>query len=318
MAAPKRTVARRTTISQVADLNQIAAFVRVMEVGSFTAAAEALSLPKSSVSRMVAKLEQSLGVTLMQRTTRKLLITDAGKLYLEQARHALSLLTEAQTRLREAEGEPRGLVRFTAPVDPSGSMLSALLSSFVRKYPCIQLDLLFTQRRLDLVAEGVDLALRAGRLDDSSLVGRRLGYTPLCLVAAPAYLNERGTPRRLAQLSEHECLLFRAQRNRQRWTLTGKRGVESVQVAGAINVDELTYLVHLAREGVGIAMLPELAAEEALREGKLVRVLPSYRQHGSAVYLVHPATPHLPRRVALLRDHLFEPLRTLFTATPAR
>jgi DNA-binding transcriptional LysR family regulator len=117
---------------------------------------------------------------------------------------------------------------------------------------------------------------------------------------------------RLAQLSEHECLLFRGVRGTQRWSLTGKRGVESVQVKGALSVDDVSYLRHLALQDAGIALIPQLLAHEALLDGSLTRVLPRYRQEGAAVYLVHPATTHLPRRVALLRDHLFEALRVKF------
>lgn len=305
-----KTVANRATINKSVDLSHVNAFVRVMEAGSFTGGAKVLGLPKSSVSRAVAQLERTLGVQLIARTTRKLVITEAGQAYLTQARVALSVLAEAQAKLRETDDEPSGLVRLTAPLDPAGQMYVHLLASFARRYPQIHVEVVMTQRHLDLVAEGIDLAIRAMRTSkDSGLVGRRLGNTPFILVASPSYLKERGTPRRFAQLADHECILFRGVRGSQRWTLTSSKGSESVQVRGALSVDELSYALHLALAGVGVALVPQMTVAEALRNGTLVHVLSAYRQEGAAVYLVHPANPHLPRRVVLLRDHLAAGLR---------
>ncbi|HEX5661220.1 MAG TPA: LysR family transcriptional regulator [Polyangiales bacterium] len=296
------------------DLNRIDAFVQVMDAGSFSAAARALGQPKSSLSRAVSKLERELGVVLLQRTTRRLAITEAGQLYLERARSALGMLADARARLIDTESEPRGVVRFTGPPDDSGNMLAGALASFATAYPAIHVECLITQRRVDLVAEGVDLALRAGRLDDASLVGKKLGDTPLALYASPDYLAARGTPRKLAQLAQHDCVLFRGARGRARWTLSGKRGHESVEVSGPINVDDLGAACQLALRGVGIAFLPTTFGQRGVSEGKLVRVLPSMQAEGGAVYLVHPATPHLPRRVALLRDHLYASIKPMFEA----
>lgn len=312
MAKKQPTVAHRATTSRTVDLNRVDAFVRVIEAGSFTAAARGSDLPKSSLSRAVKKLERELGVLLVLRTTRKLTLTEAGQLYFERAQGALSSLAEARDQLLEAGSEPRGRVRMTAPSGPTIDGLSRALAEFTRLYPHIEVDCTLTQRRLDLVAEGIDLALRAGVLDDSSLQGRKLGDSPLALYAAPAYLAQRGKPRRLAELARHDCVLFRGSSGTTRWTLDGARGRESVEVHGPLAVDEMAYALALAVCGAGIALLPTNLAKPSLERGELIRVLPKLQQKGGAIYLVHPATRHLPRRVALLRDHLYAALRPLF------
>lgn len=312
MAPRQPAVAQAATMRQVLDLNRIDAFVQVMDAGSFSAAAHRLGLPKSSLSRAVSKLERELGVVLVQRTTRKLAITDAGRLYLERARDALGMLAEARLSLLEAEAEPRGVVRFTAPLDDSEGTVTHALADFAQRYPGIHVECLFTQRRVDLIGEGVDLALRAGVLDDSSLAGKKLGDSPLGLFASPSYLAARGTPRRLQQLIDHDCVLFRGVRGKSRWTLEGRRGKESVGVHGPLNVDELGALCQLAVRGVGIALMPILFGQRFAAKGELVRLLPSMQTGGDAVYLVHPLQGHLPRRVALLRDHLYATLRPLY------
>jgi DNA-binding transcriptional LysR family regulator len=282
----------------------------VVDTQSFTAAAAVLGVPKSSVSRSVSRLEQELGVVLLQRTTRRLSLTDAGKLYLGRAREALQLLSEARDLVVEADEEPRGTVRVTAPGDPTGRTLAAPIVRFVRQYPQIHVELVITPRRVDLVEEGIDLALRAGKIDDASLVGKRIDAQPLMLFAAPSYLAARGSPRRLADLARHDCVLFRGARGTARWSLTGKSGKpETVSVRGPVNCDDLPLVMHMATEGLGIALMPRQIAMPALAEGKLEVVLPHYQLHAGAFYILHPAGGHLPRRVRLLRDFLLQEIR---------
>ena len=184
------------------DLNQIGTFVRVVDSGTFTAAAAALGLPKSSVSRGVAALEEALGVRLLQRTTRKLSLTDAGRHYYQQVRASLSGLDQANSAVADLGGAPRGTVRLTAPPDFGEGMFPEVIAHFVRRYPGIQLDVVLTQRRVNLIDEGFDLALRAGKLEDSSLVARKIAGSELGLYAAPSYLERRGSPKRLAELTK--------------------------------------------------------------------------------------------------------------------
>jgi DNA-binding transcriptional LysR family regulator len=305
MAHVERTVASFETV----DLNHVSAFVHVVETQSFTAAAKLLGIPKSSVSRSVARLEQELGVALLQRTTRRLSLTEAGKLYLSRAREALQLLSEARDAVVEADEEPRGLVRLTSVADPTGRMLARPIARFVKMHPLIHVELVITPRRVDMVEEGIDLALRAGKLDDASLAGKRIDNQPLMLYAAPSYLAARGTPRKLQDLARHDCVLFRGSRASARWTLTGKDGPESVIVRGPVNADDFPLVTNFACEGLGVALLPRFIAMPALHSGELVSVLPQYQQETGAIYLVHPRTRHLPQRVRLLRDFLFQEIR---------
>jgi DNA-binding transcriptional LysR family regulator len=322
MGQIERTVASIETI----DLNRVAAFVRVVDTGSFTAAAKALGLPKSSVSRAVSRLEQDLGVVLLQRTTRRLSLSDAGKLYLGRAREALQLLSDARDLVVEADEEPRGTVRITAAGDPTGRMLAVPIARFVRLYPQIHVELVITPRRVDLVEEGIDLALRAGKLDDGSLVGKRLDAQPLMLFAAPSYLAARGMPRKLQDLARHDCVLFRGVKGTARWSLSGKSGkLETVNVRGPVNCDDLPLVMYLTCEGLGVGLMPRQVVMPALASGQLVTVLPQFQLHAGAFYIVHPKSQHLPRRVRLLRDFLHQEIRAelamcaghLETAKPA-
>src|SRR4051812_4792683 len=189
------------------DLNHVNTFVRVVDAGSFTAAARTLGLPKSSVSRRVSALEGVLRVRLLQRSTRKLVLTEAGRLYFERARAALGGLADASAAVVDMSQEIAGPIRFTASGDKTG-LIAGLLSEFLARYPNVQIEVVLTPRRVDLVTEGFDLALRAGPLVDSSLVVRRLGRSDHALFASRAYLRAAGTPKRVRDLAEHRFVLF--------------------------------------------------------------------------------------------------------------
>jgi DNA-binding transcriptional LysR family regulator len=306
MANQKHIVADNGTI----DLNRVAALIDVVEARSFTAAAKARGVPKSSLSRAVTRLEQELGVVLLQRTTRKLALTEEGRSYVARAREALALLSEAREAILESDHEPRGSVRLSSVPDPNGRLLAGPLLRFLEKYPRIQLEVSLSPRFVDLVEEGFDLAVRAsGKLNDSSLVVRRVGGTPQRMVAAPSYLQRRGLPKRLQDIAQHDCILFRAARGTQRWTLTSKAGPESVEVRGPLNIDDFPFVLQMCLAGAGIALVPRMLSEEHVVAGALVPVLPAYQMQAGSVYLVYPAARHLPRRVALLRDHHVEELQ---------
>ncbi len=293
------------------DLSNIAVFVRVVEEESFTAAAQALGLPKSSVSRSVARLEEELGVRLLQRTTRRLSLTEAGTSFFQSVRTALASVDDAARAAADLGTEPRGTVRLTAPVD-LGGLIAEPLGRFVRKYPQIHLDLVLTARLVDLVREGFDLAIRASRLADSSLVARKVGLFGSGLYASPAYLRKRGHPRALSDLAEHECLLFRARGDTASWPLRGPKGEQHITVRGSISVDDLSFIVSAAVAGLGIGYLPFALVAPPLAEKKLVRVLPEFSWVFSDLSLVMPTGRHIPARVALLRDFLADELKRLF------
>lgn len=301
-----RSANGRTKVRPPEDLNDVVALVRVVEAGSFTAAAAQLGLPKSAVSRRVARLEEALGVRLLQRTTRSLHLTDAGVAYHARAAGALAALGEARDVATEATGEPRGTVRLTGPIDLGGGVLAEVLTMFAREYPKVCVDVELTGRLVDLVSEGFDLAIRAGQLRDSSLVARRLGEAQQVLVASPDYLKRKGTPKTVADLARHECILWRSRQGEAKWTLEGPRGSESVVVRGSVAGDDFTFVRAVAAHGAGIALVPVPGTVPDFENGRLVPVLTEYRGPSSPVHLVYPSARFLPQRVAILRDFLVQ------------
>jgi len=287
------------------ELGLVAVFVRVVELEGFTAAANALGLPKSSVSRSVAQLEESLGVRLLQRTSRKLSLTDAGRAFYDRVREPLCGVLDAMNDASESQRQPSGVIRLSAPPDLGSAMLAPPITEFVRKHPQIRVELSLTNRMVDLVAERFDLALRATpRLEDSSLVARKILGGVGGLFAAPSYLKRRGKPRTLAEVEGHDCVLFRAHDGRAIWRLQGPHGAEQVEVRGAISADDLGFVRRAVVAGAGIAFLPGTP----LPDDELVRVLPDHCAEGGALYVVMPSGRHVPARVALLRDFLIAKL----------
>ncbi len=300
--------------------------MRVMETGSFTAAARALGLPKSSVSRRVAALEAALRVRLLQRSTRKLVATEAGRVYFERARAALAGLSEAGAAATDMSREIAGPIRFTASSDSTGYLVS-LIGEFLAKYPKVRLDVVLTARRVDLVTEGFDLALRAGPLIDSSLIVRRLGRTDHGLFAARSYLRRAGTPRRVGDLPRHRFVLFGDGPQREQLRLTGPAGEETIRIDGSVVAHDMAFAVDAAAAGLGIAVVPDASFGWAMKGGlrtgwkDLVRLLPDYFAPGSELNLVSPPVAYEPARVGLFRDFLAQRLRPVMegcAATRAR
>lgn len=298
------------------DLNHVDTFVRVVEAQSFTAAARALGVPKSTVSRRVSALEEALGVRLLRRTTRKLSLTEAGTSYFDRASRALSAMYEASVAASDADAEPRGIVRMTAPVDLGSEILADLITRFAAEFPCIQIDLALTARRVDLVEEGFDLALRAGRLDDSSLIARRVGLSDGRLFATPAYLERAGTPKKVSDLTKHSFVMFRPRHGQVELTLEGPKGPEHVTVKGPIGVDDFSFVRRAVLAGAGIGLLPAVYCRSELEHGLLSRVLPKHAWKSAGLHIVYPSGRYVPQRVALLRDFLIKELSLLDSYVP--
>jgi DNA-binding transcriptional LysR family regulator len=291
------------------DLNDAPLFVRIVQLGSFAAAAAELGVQRSSVSRSVARLEESLGVRLLQRTTRQLSLTDAGQVFFDQVQGAVASLDDAVNAVREFGGEPRGSVRITVPGDVQTLGLADSMTRFSGKYPGIHVELHVTGRIVDLVREGFDLAVRAGRLADSTLVARKIGASWLALFAAPSYLKRAGIPTTVADLERHDSLLFRTRTNTATLTLTGPDGDVAAHLKGPMSADDMSFLYHASIAGAGLALLPVELARGAVLTGSLSRVLPGYYVDGGSVYIVMPSAALVPSRVALLRDHLAEHIK---------
>lgn len=298
-------------MAAIIDLNRVGVFLRVVQSGSFTAAAAALSLPPSSVSRAVARLEDELGVRLLHRTTRKLALTEPGQHYFERMSVIFGEADEANRAAAGFGSEVRGTVRMTAPVDVGVSELPRLIGKLCRRYPNVVIDLTLTSRRLDLVEEGIDLALRAGQLPDSSLVTRKLGGGALGIFAAPAYLKRRRGLRTLADVAAHECVLYRARSGKAPWRLFGPTGDETVTATGHVIADDMLFVREAAIAGLGLALLPFQVAARAVAARRLVRVLPGYAAQLGGVYLVWPSRRLVPAHVAAARDFLADELAKL-------
>jgi DNA-binding transcriptional LysR family regulator len=294
------------------DLNLVAAFVSVVDQQSFTNAAKALSLPKSSVSRRVTELEEQLGVQLLHRTTRKLALTEAGRSYYEQAEKALTELQNAAESASGMDTEARGIVRVTAPVDIGVLGIADIVAEFLREYPDIHVDLSLSSKVVDLVEEGFDIGIRAGKSRDASLVARRLGTSALGLYASPAYVKAHGRPKTLEDLTSHDCVLFRGRHGKALWRFEGPAGEPaSVEVRGRVNVDEMLFVRQAVGLGLGIGLLPTITIASCNRVHTLEpveRVLPEYSMGGADIAVVTPSGPRRPRRVTILRDFLVERL----------
>jgi DNA-binding transcriptional LysR family regulator len=294
------------TKAHAPDLNRVGVFLKVVEEGGFTRAAKALGLPKSSVSRSVALLEQELRTRLLRRTSRSVAPTEAGTAFYEKAARGMALLGEAREAVVELDAELRGPIRITTAVDLAVWRLAPVVAEFVARHPAVLIDVVLTGRTVDLVEEGFDFALRLGQLRDESLVARKLPAAEFALYAAPAYLEQHGVPRRVADLARHRCVLFRAVRGRATWSLRTARGAEeTVEVQGSINFDDFSFATQTVLSGAGIGLLPAFVAQAAGGE-RLSRVLPRYYWAGGPVQLVYPAERYMPRRCAVFRDFLLE------------
>lgn len=284
------------------DLNPIAVFAEVVRVESFTAAARKLGLPKSTVSRKISELEDYLGTQLLVRTTRKLSLTDAGRTYYLYADRIVAEAEAAEQAVAQLREIPRGKLRVTAPVGMG--FLSTIVASFLKNYPEVQIELMCTDRVVDLVNEGFDLAIRAGVLADSSMVGRPLCQLSNHLVASPGFLKKQSTPKKPGDLAKLPCLAFGALRDPTAWKLTDGERTEEVRVQARFTVNDLDMLLDAVLEGHGIAQLPPYLSCNYLRQNKMIRVLPRWYSQPAPLSAVYPAARLVSPKVKAFSDHL--------------
>jgi DNA-binding transcriptional LysR family regulator len=279
----------------VGHLGEMRAFVEVAERRSFSAAAKALGLTSSSVSKQIARLEERLRVQLLQRTTRRVSLTEAGRLFAERAGRILSDVEEAERAVADLDGTPRGMLRVSAPTVLGQILVTPAVLACRARHPELRIELDLLDRLVDLVAERVDVAVRVvAEVSPASLVARRLADDVRVLCASPRYLRRRGTPRSLEDLAGHDCLTL----NHDpfvRWTLVGPEGERVIPVSGPIRSSDTMTLREAAVAGLGIANLPDYAVHEQLAEGTLRRVLPEYGLSKRVIYAVHAA----PARAAV-------------------
>jgi DNA-binding transcriptional LysR family regulator len=287
------------------DLNEISVFIKVIQVGSFSRAAQQLGMPNSTVSSKVSSLEKRLGVTLIQRTTRKLSITPAGQAYFRRCIQGLEEIQAAEVEIASIQGEPQGLLRITAPVELGSTILPGLISGFANKYPKVRVEVVLTDRRVDLLSESMDLAIRAGELKDSSLIAKRIGSAYFAPFASPRYLKLHGTPTHPREFRTHLCVQF-TPLGVDEWKMAGPKGSLNVPVSGRIIVNDLKMVKLLVLKGEGIALLPTFFCHPEIQAGKLVRILPEWRTNTNPVHFVYPAqrfvTPKLSAFIAFATE----------------
>lgn len=300
------------------DLEAWAIFSKVADRGSFAGAAQALGLSNPTVSKAIARLEARLGVALLSRTSRRLSLTEAGRTALERASRILADGAALEDEAAEQSDVARGLVRISAPLSFGTAYVGATLPAFLRRYPDVTLDFALSDRRVDLIAEGFDLALRIAALEDSSLLARRLCTVRILLVASPAYLDRYGRPTHPAQLKDHHALGYTGGTGRGVWRFQHPQfGEESVEPPVRLWTDNADLLNPALLAGEGLALQPEFLVWREIQRGELAIAMPEWSVPALGLYLLTPPSPLRPLRVQVLIDHLSRALARAPWAVPA-
>jgi DNA-binding transcriptional LysR family regulator len=279
-------------------------FAEVAKQQGFAPAARSLGLSTSAVSRCVIELEDWLGAQLFHRTTRQLSLTEEGTHYLDRCQQVIADVDSIQRTGADAQAEPQGTLRITAPTFIAKSWLQTLLPDYLSRHTKVDLDLTVADRFVDLVAEGFDLALRAGELPDSTLVARRLTNINLALVASPAYLTKHGTPETVEDLKSHNCLVDTIAGYANRWPLLDGKKSKAINVRGSIRVNSGEIVRSLAVAGVGIALLPQLFVLEDIHQGRLRSFLKSSIDFNAGLFAVYPQRKYVSTTVRSFIDYL--------------
>ncbi|GGI93602.1 LysR family transcriptional regulator [Halopseudomonas pertucinogena] len=280
-------------------------FTRVVECHSFTSAAQLLGMQKSTVSRRIVQLEERLGVRLLNRTTRKLRLTEVGEAYYERCRQIMQEFAEAEEAIMQLQSEPTGLLRITSTIEFGQLFLGGVVGDFMRRYPSLQVEVELTTRAVDPVQEGIDIAIQLGRPQDSSLVARPMLLSPRQLFASPAYLREHGVPRRPDDLVKHRCIQTLNDTGR-RWYF--EKPATSVSVSPALTVNNITFAREAALAGAGIINVPSFIAEAHVEEGTLCRVLEDCVLPSTELYALYPSRRFQVMKVKAFIDYMIEQL----------
>lgn len=294
------------------DLSVVQTFVEVVRQGSFAAVARDRNLDPSSVSRAIASLEKELGIRLFQRTTRQLSLTEAGTVYFERMEPLVSEMKEAIAAAKEVSNHPRGTLRITASVSFGLACIVPHLAQFESRYPDLSIDLVLTDSVLDLVNERLDIAIRLGKMTDSTLIAHRLMPTQYFVCASPSYLKQKGHPRQPQQLSQHECLRFPLDGFRTKWWFEDRRGQkqgrEAIAIQGKIVISNAIALRECTLAGMGLSLLPNWLIQSHLEAGSLINVFPHHAvtatDFETAAWFVYPSKSYLPLKVKVFTDFL--------------
>ncbi len=277
-------------------------FVRAMEGGSFSVAAKELGIGQPAVSKRIALLEEEFGSQLFMRTTRKLTPTrEAHRIY-DIARELLSTFERARASVKETPAKPSGTLRISVPSSFGRHYVLPIVREYVRECPDVKVDLRFTERTVNLVEEGIELALRIGQLESSSLVARRIGTVRRHLVATPAYLRERSTPQTPDDLKQHQCIAYSRLAPANKWTFESEHGRHVVTIAGSVIVDDADAMREAVLQHLGIAIMPAWNAARSIQRGQMVALLPDYSVSSMPLHAVYPETHWMSPRVRSFLD----------------
>ena len=287
--------------------SEMAAFVRVVDARGFSAAAPALGLTPSAVSKLVTRLEARLGVRLLQRTTRALSLTAEGEVFYAAARRIVGEIAALEAEMGDRRGTPHGLLRVTTSLTFSTHQLTPIIGDFLARYPAIQLELMPTDRIVDMIEESVDVAIRVGRLPDSSFMARKIGDDVRLVCAAPGYLAVHPTPQRPEDLAHHDCILSRDRAHLNRWPFRIDGQVREIEVNGRVAVSEGEAQLRLGLQGLGIVRLTRLTLTAAIKRGDLVPLLQDYSaEEPVPIHAVYPHRKHLASKVTAFVDFILE------------
>jgi DNA-binding transcriptional LysR family regulator len=287
-------------------VQEMTSFVAVVDAGSFVAAADATGLSKAAVSRHVGDLEQRLGARLLQRTTRRLAMTAEGQAFYARCKEVLGAIDEAESELMSTRSEASGLIRVNAPLTLGVLQLAPLWGPFCDQNPKVALDITLTDRVVDLVEEGYDVAVRVSILPSSTLVSRKLASTRLRLCASEVYLKQHGVPRRPADLAAHRVISYTYLATRDEWQFTGPNGAESARINASIHTNNGDTCRRAALDHQGIVLQPDFLVGEDLRRGILIELMPEYRAIELGIYAVYPSRKYLPLKIRRLMDFLVQ------------
>ena len=287
------------------NLPDIQAFLTVVESGSFTRAAQQLNASTAAISRRVSALEGALGIRLLNRTTRQLRLTDAGKQYADDMQHVMMALEEAEQKAQTSSQEIRGNLRLEAQLSFGIERIEPVLPGFLKRHPKLNIDLQLEDRRTDLLSEGIDLAIRIGKLEDSTLIATRIGEISKAYCASPDYLREHGEPRHPDELRTHRLLRYNLITAGDEWGLDGDSS-QGASLAWQLSANNGEALREAAIQGLGIAMLPTFIVMDALRDGRLKEIMCKYTQGLTGIYAVRPSRQFTPAKIKLLIQYLRE------------
>ncbi len=288
------------------DMNEVVVFIKVVESGSFSGAAKSLGYPRTTVSRKVSQLEKSLGVRLLQRSTRKLNLTESGREYYLKCSSAISDIEHANQLVTDAQQIPNGVLRIAAPLASQSGFMCDWITEFLQRYTGVTVEVRLSDDLIDLIESGIDIAFRAGKLEDSSLVARKLGQTKLVLCASPSYLKQSPAPNTLIDLKKHACILFGSSQKTLAWRLEGERGIEVVQVNGRVVVNSMEFVLQACLSGLGIAILPIAMITQYVAGKKLHIVLNKYASEAGGLYVIYPSKKHLSITARTFIDFVIE------------